>query len=84
MCAHFKTAIFLCFSWRSREKGVGGVQARVSCGRSVSLSSPEAAISRPVLWFLTGPKHRHQITGTQIRAQNQYGTGSREGPITRT
>lgn len=24
MCAHFKTAIFLCFSWRSREEGWGG------------------------------------------------------------
>lgn len=26
MCAHFKTAIFLCFSWQSREEGVGRVR----------------------------------------------------------
>lgn len=45
---------------------------------------PRSCDQQAVPWFLAGAKRMHRITGTQIRAQNQYGTGSREGPITQT
>lgn len=74
-------SVCFCSDGRAERKEVVRPMSPVE---ALFLFAPQKLRSATVPWFLTGAKHMHQIIGTQIRAQNQYGTGSREGPVTQT